>query len=88
MSASPGPWTHAYAGTGDYAVYDANGEHLCSVAAIPGDVATEDADARLIAAAPELRALVRKLMGMDGGMAQPDDYVSARALLARIDGDS
>lgn len=84
---SPGPWS-------------ADDRHICDarrnvvarahwdINEADGSAARWEADARLIAAAPEMLALLRELADAIGqaDRGEPDVEDRARALLARIDG--
>jgi hypothetical protein len=95
---SPGPWRTGF-GLG-FVVYDAKGAIVAAVDAGPGRGAQCQVDARLIAAAPELLAMVREqqatireLVGLvvqfpgdDTRRAIQKTIDGARALIARIEG--
>jgi len=60
---SLGPWTAAKGKNGQWHVYCASGERVCSVAQWSADV--EAADARLIAAAPDMLEALRMLIAWE-----------------------
>ncbi len=51
---TPGPWNYLYDGRGDHTIVDAYGRVLAVTWGVPIDRGTEEANARLIASAPEL----------------------------------
>lgn len=83
MSLSPGPWkwvehTGCVVDANDYQVVEVLGDY--------------DEDARLIAAAPELLAIVSRLLDHIGGTTPNNarrerDEAAARSLLKRIEGE-
>lgn len=80
---SPGPWREAAATEYTWDVIDADKR----IVAMLNDVTTETR--RLIAAAPEMYELLKRLAKDVPRLIQPERIaVDAYALLARIDGDS
>lgn len=84
---TPGPWDS----------YTENGKTTCingdpQFGTIVCEMVNSEADARLIAAAPDMLALIRDVAAKDHGhtMSNPKSlclFCHARALLARIDGE-
>lgn len=93
MSHTPGPWIWAEYRQG---LNGANGKPVLDFAAHEGmflggeDHATEDADASLIAAAPDLLAACKWLVEYhegDGAIVTLDEYLSrAKAAIAKAEG--
>ncbi|HZN64008.1 MAG TPA: hypothetical protein VFB66_01820 [Tepidisphaeraceae bacterium] len=86
---SPWPWAWAYVGSGDWHIDDARGQYVASVSSRireEGEPRDEGADARLIAAAPELlEALGAALDKWPDGM-DHSDHERARELVDRVRG--
>lgn len=82
---APGPWRwapvtlHSMAGWDEVVLVDAEGSRVATLK--PGAIGNP-ADARLIAAAPELYELVRWWSG--GWTPTPDELAKVRALVERI----
>lgn len=80
---TPGPWRVCAACPSS--VESADGVHTATI--YSGGTASTDANARLIAAAPELLACVRSLVAhIDGDGASKQPCANARALIAAVDG--
>ena len=81
---TPGPWTVVQTGPSDWAVDDAGGHYHSGPHA--------EADARLIAAAPEMAEMVAEYASLVHsdycGVREHARCVEARVLLARIRGES
>lgn len=76
---SVGPWTMRGSYTGSTVIHieDANGQHLAAV--------RKEMDADLIAAAPELLAALRVIVG-NGGIGPESMFREARAAIAKATG--
>ena len=90
---TPGPWTAEPYRVGDSAykiVYDADGHWLAEVFDVPNAPDTAAADARLIAAAPELLEALRNLVGLAEMRGSLHEYRAAldeaRAAIAKATG--
>ena len=82
---TPGPWIHDADATGAV-VYQGNSG---TIANIPMDLRAFRANARLIAAAPELLVALRGLVATLEGMAlHPSHYAAARAAIATATGEA
>jgi hypothetical protein len=96
---TPGPWTWDRGDDGDGRLRGPAGAFVLYARGYDGaDVIVSDADARLIAAAPEMRAELERCLGflrdLEEGDGDPDPTVhifrrkkSIRAILRRLDGD-
>lgn len=85
---TPGPWVVGPIPGSDechfYIEADSAGRDICDMAHPDGDASDEDmANARLIAAAPEMAGLLREYVARWVGS---DLETRARALLSRLDG--
>lgn len=86
---TPGPWRSDFCGT-NYNIraplggdFDKGSLHIAYVS---GGLSEDLGNARLIAAAPELFATLKKILdGVKGGDVPMTDYVDARNLLSRIE---
>lgn len=89
---TPGPWRSALKSekTWHVGVYTASGEEVAHVAVKSALSSNRrDADARLIAAAPDLYALLRELIDIEGPQPGTADWArKVQAALARVDGES
>lgn len=88
-AATPGPW-QVTGESGRYFVEGGVHGPLCSIRYLgnaASAIAEEDANARLMAAAPELLTIVQQVAG-EGRLLSTSEYAEARALLARIAGDA
>ena len=87
---TPGPWHHNAIGSveterGAHAVW-ANKVFICSTNDAPGrapiaDDAAQDANCRLIAAAPDLLSIVKRWVALDGGAWDVERFANERARL-------
>ena len=88
MSAhTPSPWTFVQSGTGDFPIWNVRigTRGLITLPATAG-METMDADARLIAAAPELLEALQEVVAFTGAHGGP--YVRARAAIAKATGET
>lgn len=85
---TPGPWTVDYSGPSRLAIMD-DAYRVIAFGNLQNEIADEDeANARLIAAAPEMRASIERMITAleDCEAGECEEAREARALLARIDG--
>ena len=81
---TPGPWVDS--GNPEYEIYKGN-KPIASV--IPSFTAEDEANARLIAAAPEMFEVLSELLDtleMSKGYGFDEEYEKAREVLAKVDG--
>lgn len=83
---TPGPWDVTPSG---YHVYDEHGNVTADCAQPDiGSLEERKANARLIAAAPELLAMVERLTDARENITRAETYRDARALIARVRGEA
>lgn len=88
MTHTPGPWRrYVTPYQGQVQIRDADDEII--IAAVPekGNKVQCSADARLIAAAPELLVMLQRYVNRADSTGEMEEIEEARALLARIDGE-
>lgn len=89
---SPAPWRYAPFGL-QPAVVDATGGFICQVSRHPGAPGLGEANARLIAAAPDLLKALTAALEVIEGEYPSDDYIAApimsqcRAAIAQAKGE-
>lgn len=89
MSAhTPGPWSFVQSGTGDFPVWNVRiGTRGLITLPATADMETMDADARLIAAAPELLEALQKIVAeSDADEWNGVSTSKARAAIAKAEG--
>lgn len=81
---TPGPWAATKKEIGDFYIEGAAEEDIANVYGWSGAKAECEANARLIAAAPEMFEALKKAADYMGEMGHPDDLLAeARAALAK-----
>jgi hypothetical protein len=82
---TPGPWN-----SDDLSVFDDDGDPICDMAMsiTEEDKGTQRANARLIAAAPEMATIIHELLATHVAHHNHPAHVAARALLSRIRGET
>lgn len=82
---TPGPWTFGYTGASGYCIYGA-GQHIAISILYKKDGG--EANARLIAAAPELLEALRLCAGFAEAYGQPETRDQVRAAIAKATGST
>ena len=87
---TPGPWFASRVMAAEEGTYTIRNPEARPVARIApaGGTTQPDADARLIAAGPEMAALLEKCLSTTGSALPPGVYARGRRLLARIRGET
>jgi len=83
---TPGPWTVKFSGTGNAHIYglDHKNDRIAGVMLRPtvtNNTTERDANARLIAAAPDLLSIVKRWVALDGGAWNVERFANERARL-------
>jgi hypothetical protein len=94
MTHTPAPWEMHHYGDNEGDIHGSNGTLVCMMR--EGDTAPDQdwsADARLIAAAPELLAALKEIVAYDEGSNDPEDYgyevlMRCKAAIAKAEGRS